>query len=56
MIFTADADDDQDRDEEDRGYLCPLHGCTAERIGCRGTELKTDENGCTLCECEGKLL
>jgi len=44
-------DDDQDDDGFEPGFLCPLHGCTADRIGCRGN-LKTDENGCTLCECE----
>merc|ERR1712136_131227 len=31
---------------------CPLHGCTPERLGCRNSELKVDEKGCTLCECK----
>merc|ERR1712003_396163 len=32
--------------------MCPLHGCTPQRLGC--SDLKKDENGCTLCECEAE--
>lgn len=37
---------------EEQYDLCPLHGCTPQGLGCRGEELKKDDNGCTLCECE----
>ena len=30
--------------------VCPLHGCSAELLGCLGGLAKND-NGCELCQC-----
>lgn len=51
LTESVESDEQDDKDGFEPGFLCPLHGCTPDRIGCRGN-LKTDDNGCTLCECE----
>lgn len=36
---------------------CPYHSCTPESLKCpTGSGLATNQNGCLLCECEGKKL